>query len=214
MAACCGCMLWIMHVHSMVLTAAGGAVEPCCATAVSPRMTGVSVRACFGSHGVAVAGQRPTTAGQLQQRLCGAQQLEVDCDRGCVRRLRASGGSSTAAAAAWGSAAEVRLLQRRRGGQKRQSGCCGGGVGASSGSPAAAAGASSGRPAAAEAARAPVAHTRLLQQWCGGQCCLCRSSSDVVLVHAILLVPCIMVLALLLVLEMPLGGFLQGWSQG
>jgi len=83
-----------------------------------------------------------------------------------------------------------------------------------SGSPAAAAGASSGRPAAAEAARAPVAHTRLLQQWCGGQCCLCRSSSDVVLVHAILLVPCIMVLALLLVLEMPLGGFLQGWSQG
>ena len=139
MHACCGRMLWMLHVHEMVLTAAGGAVEPCCATAVSLRMTtGVSVRACFGSHGAAVAGQRTTTAGQLQQ-LRGVQQLEVDCDRGCVRRLRASSGSSTAAPKAWWPEAAVRLLRRRREGQQRQSSCCRGGACDSSTPPIAAA---------------------------------------------------------------------------
>ena len=112
-------MLWILHIHGMVLTAAGGAVEPRCATAVSSRMTaGVSVGAYFSSHGAAVAGQRPIKAGRLQQRLCGDLRYEVDCDRGCVRRLRASG---------------VRLMQQRRGAQQRQFGCSSGGVGASSG---------------------------------------------------------------------------------
>ena len=189
----------------MVLTAAGGAVEPRCATAVSSRMTaGVSVGAYFSSHGAAVAGPRPIKAGRLQQRLCGDLRYEVDCDRGCVRRLRASG---------------VRLMQQRRGAQQRQFGCSSGGVGPSSGSSAAAAAAWG--PAAAvrlqqrrRGGQQRHAHPRLLQQWCRGQCYLCCSSSNVVFLHAILLLPCIMLLAVLLVFEIPLGGFLQGWPQG